>query len=166
MKKNKLERIKNILICPQCGKINLKYTNNIVCASCKNVYSYNEMSYNFLNAEIIEYGKVRKTANISAHNYDSVALDIITKHANGLVLDNGCGLRNTYYNNVVNFEIVDYPTTDVLGIGERLPFKDNSFDALFSLNVLEHIRKPFESSAEMLRVLKPGGELYVVAPFL
>jgi SAM-dependent methyltransferase len=106
------------------------------------------------------------TDNVSANAYDEKALDVIRRHQDGLVLDCGAGLRTEYYPNVVNFEIVPYPTTDVLGVGECLPFQDGSFDAVFSLAVLEHVRDPFACAREIARVLKPGGELYCVVPFL
>ena len=106
------------------------------------------------------------TDNVSAHEYDERALALIARHDAGLVLDCGAGLRNTYYPNVVNYEIVDYPTTDVLGAAERLPFADNSFDAVLSLNVLEHVKDPFGAARELMRVMKPGAELMAVAPFL
>ena len=38
-----------------------------------------------------------------------------------------------------------------------LDFPDNSFDAVFSHNVLEHLNDPARAIAEMQRVLKPGG---------
>jgi SAM-dependent methyltransferase len=106
------------------------------------------------------------TENVSANGYDPLALRVIERYASGLVLDCGAGLRDVYYDNVVNLEIVPYPTTDVLGVGECLPFRDNSFDAVFSLAVLEHVRDPFACAAEIARVLKPGGELYCAVPFL
>jgi SAM-dependent methyltransferase len=106
------------------------------------------------------------TDNVSAHEYDARAESLIARHRDGLVLDCGAGLRNTYYANVVNYEIVAYDTTDVLGAAERLPFADASFDAVLSLNVLEHVRDPFRAAREMMRVLKPGGEVMAVAPFL
>lgn len=106
------------------------------------------------------------TDNVSAHEYDAHALDLIARHSGGLVLDCGAGLRNTYYPNVVNYEIVEYDTTDVLGAAERLPFADESFDAVLSLNVLEHVKDPFQAAREIMRVMKPGAELMAVAPFL
>lgn len=39
----------------------------------------------------------------------------------------------------------------------QLDFPDNSFDALFSHNVLEHVAEPNRALREMHRVLKPGG---------
>lgn len=106
------------------------------------------------------------TDNVSAHEYDHVALEVIGRHTGGLVLDCGAGLRHTDYAHVVNYEIVPYDSTDVLGVAEQLPFADDTFDAVLSLNVLEHVKDPFQAAREIMRVLKPGGELFAVAPFL
>lgn len=106
------------------------------------------------------------TDKISSHDYDFEALALIAECRDGLVLDCGAGLRHTYYRNVVNCEIVAYDTTDVLAAAERLPFADACFDAVLSLNVLEHVKDPFQAARELLRVLKPGGRLMCVAPFL
>jgi SAM-dependent methyltransferase len=54
----------------------------------------------------------------------------------------------------------------VLGVGEELPFRDASFDAVISIAVLEHVRNPFRCADEIVRVLKPGGRLICCAPFL
>lgn len=106
------------------------------------------------------------TDNVSSHAYDHEALALIDRNADDLVLDCGAGLRNVYFRNVVNCEIVDYDSTDVLAAAERLPFADATFDAVMSMNVLEHVKDPFRAASELIRVLKPGGELMCVAPFL
>ncbi|HTU69729.1 MAG TPA: methyltransferase domain-containing protein [Candidatus Baltobacteraceae bacterium] len=106
------------------------------------------------------------TDNISSHGYDAAVGAMIDKYEDGLLLDCGAGRRNIYYSNVVNFEIVDYDTTDVLGLGEYLPFRDNVFDAVISVAVLEHVHDPFKCAAEIARVLKRGGELFCCVPFL
>lgn len=49
-------------------------------------------------------------------------------------------------------------------VGEKLPFPDNSFDIVFSANVLEHTEVPAQVLAEALRVLRPGGVLQFVYP--
>ncbi len=47
---------------------------------------------------------------------------------------------------------------------QRLPFRDNIFDAVTALAVLQLIPHPAAALAEMARVLKPGGRLAVMVP--
>ncbi|WP_254566305.1 methyltransferase domain-containing protein [Oscillatoria sp. HE19RPO] len=166
-KQAKLAKIRPILQCPVCGSDRLEEHNSVLfCPNCGSEFQINSNHYNFLNRQLTEYGKVTSTASISANDYDPISLKLIEQFSSGLILDNGCGLRNLYYPNVVNLDIVDYPTSDVISIGEKLPFKSNSFDAVFSLAVLEHVKNPFECAKEITRVLKPGGTLYAAVPFL
>jgi ubiquinone/menaquinone biosynthesis C-methylase UbiE len=44
---------------------------------------------------------------------------------------------------------------------EALPFSDNSFDYVMSLQVLEHVPDPRPLIQEMFRVLKPNGQCYI-----
>jgi SAM-dependent methyltransferase len=120
----------------------------------------------FLTDELRKLAGADQTDAVSANGYAPDVIGLIARHKDGLVLDCGAGQRNIYYENVVNLEIADYDSTDVLAIGEELPFTDNSFDAVISVAVLEHVRDPFRCAREIARVLKPGGELYCVVPFL
>ena len=104
--------------------------------------------------------------HISSHSYDEIALSLIRECCGGLVLDCGAGSRQVDFSNVINFEIADYPSTDILGVAEQLPFADETFDGVLSLAVLEHVSDPFRCAAEISRVLKKGGKLYCVVPFL
>ena len=51
-----------------------------------------------------------------------------------------------------------------VGVGEHMPFDDESFDALLSFDVLEHVRDLERTLSECHRVLKPGGLFVVVFP--
>lgn len=122
--------------------------------------------YDFLSDALRAETAVIDTVNVSSNPYSLGVQDLIKRHANGLVLDCGAGSRPIYYGNVVNYEIADYASTDVIGVAEKLPFKDNSFDGVISMAVLEHVRDPFACAAEIVRVLKPGGQLACGVPFL
>jgi SAM-dependent methyltransferase len=46
-----------------------------------------------------------------------------------------------------------------------LKFEDESFNFVACLAVLEHVQTPQKAIAELYRVLKPGGEIWVEVPF-
>jgi SAM-dependent methyltransferase len=147
LKQGKLDRIITIL------KDNADYVRNELSIDC---LSGNTKS---------DYG-LESTENVSCHGYDRFARELIEQNPNGLVLDCGAGQKSEYYENVVNLEITNYDSTDVIALGEQLPFKDSVFDGIMSLNVLEHVKDPFLCAQEISRVLKKNGKLYCVAPFL
>lgn len=124
------------------------------------------LKYDFLTEELREATQIVSTENISGWGYDTLAEELINQCSEGLVLDCGAGRRPVYYSNVVNYEIVDYDTTDVIGVAEKLPFKNGSFDGVISASVLEHVRNPFACASEIIRVLRPGGRLFCAVPFL
>jgi SAM-dependent methyltransferase len=43
--------------------------------------------------------------------------------------------------------------------GGRIPFPDNSFDVVLSVQVFEHVVDPHQTIAEIARIVKPGGHL-------
>ena len=49
----------------------------------------------------------------------------------------------------------------VLGSGMQLPFRDAAVDVCYSSNVLEHVEEPWRMAAEMLRVTRPGGLVFI-----
>ncbi|MEQ1935160.1 MAG: class I SAM-dependent methyltransferase [Fimbriimonadaceae bacterium] len=122
--------------------------------------------FDFLTDELRAECAISSTDAVSANSYDGYVIDLINRHANGCVLDVGAGMRDVYYQNVINYEIVDYDTTDVVGVGEKLPFKNSCFDGIISIAVMEHVRDPFQCAREIVRVLKPGGQLVCAVPFL
>ncbi|MHB8875158.1 MAG: class I SAM-dependent methyltransferase [Myxococcaceae bacterium] len=103
-------------------------------------------------------------------------------HALGRVLDCGCGegaLLPSLSAAAREVSAVDLdvraadrlvqtlrlPNVSVLRANiDRLPFPDASFDAVFSADVLEHLPVLEPGLAELRRVLKPGGSLFVSAP--
>jgi SAM-dependent methyltransferase len=52
----------------------------------------------------------------------------------------------------------------VCGAGEFLPYASNSFDAVLSHEVIEHVQDDEAAIREMIRVLRPGGRLVLFCP--
>jgi len=56
------------------------------------------------------------------------------------------------------------PEQIVVADGEALPFADDTFDIIYSANVIEHCNEPVKVLSEAVRVLKPGGILHFEMP--
>lgn len=52
----------------------------------------------------------------------------------------------------------------IVGDGAVLPFADGSLDLVVLIDVLEHLPRPRETGAEIMRVLRPGGRCIVSTP--
>lgn len=50
------------------------------------------------------------------------------------------------------------------GVGEQLPFPENTFDLILSHEVLEHVNDDQAVIREIVRVLRPGGRLVLFCP--
>ena len=84
---------------------------------------------------------------------------------NKKILDLGSGDQFLKYSLVKRkavYNPIDIDTTDFNT--DKLPFKSNRFDIIFSLAVIEHIDGISNYLSEALRVLKPGGIFYLSTP--
>jgi ubiquinone/menaquinone biosynthesis C-methylase UbiE len=94
----------------------------------------------------------------------------------GLVLDAGCGTFESvnslkrYINNIVGIDIANNNMAEarknnfILATIEELPFKDESFDFVFSLSVLQLLKSDIVALNEFRRILKRGGRLLITVP--
>jgi SAM-dependent methyltransferase len=97
---------------------------------------------------------------------------------NGRMLDNGCGLGTylaalaPYSQHRFGLELehdravqAQARATGVVGgVGEQLPFPENTFDLVLSNEVIEHVQDDSLTLREMVRVLKPGGRIVLFCP--
>jgi ubiquinone/menaquinone biosynthesis C-methylase UbiE len=59
---------------------------------------------------------------------------------------------------------LEYLKHMIMAKGEALPFEDNSFDLVTSYQTLEHVDSVSDCLKEMIRVVRPGGFLYIKCP--
>lgn len=116
------------------------------------------------------------------HNKRFGALKKVVKPVAGNVLDIGChggtftqvilgkiNSRNIYGIDV-SHQAIDYIKKKIpygnfqVARAEKLPFKDDYFDAIFCLEVLEHVDDPVSAVREIKRVLKKGGYGVILIP--
>ena len=162
----KFHRFRPLLACPACqGKL-VDAAAALRCPACAVDYPVTPNSVGFLTQAMERKYDIEATDNVSAWEYDPKIMEIVGQYPGGLFLDCGAGLRRKFLSNVINLEIVDYSSTDVLGVGEHLPFSADSFEGVVSVGVLEHVKDPFRCAREITRVLKPGGALFCAVPFI
>lgn len=101
-----------------------------------------------------------------------IALDLIPKNGNGKkILDIGCreGAQSEFFKSLgyevtsIDIEVV-YEGADVINCNEKLPYFDESFDIVWSSEVIEHLIDPVFSLGETRRILKKGGKLIYTTP--
>lgn len=95
----------------------------------------------------------------------------------GTVVDVGGGTARGYYSvtktpardralRVVTLDLFPGPAVDVCADAHALPFRDQSIDCVMCVSVLEYVSSPTRVIAEIERVLRPGGIVYLSAPFV
>jgi len=61
-----------------------------------------------------------------------------------------------------NADILNLNVTFKLGDAERVPFEDESFDAVVNQHVLWTISQPEKAISEWFRILRPGGKVVII----
>lgn len=118
--------------------------------------------------------KSRESASRNAHNR---VYALLAEHVPaGAVLDVPCGsgaflrrlLDNGYSASGADIEAHEAVPREAAfaaaDMNEPLPYADGQFDAVVSIEGIEHIRRPFDFVRECARILKPGGVLILTTP--
>lgn len=98
-------------------------------------------------------------------------LDIVKKFSKGKILEVGCGTGHVQsrLKNVVGIDITlsmlkKNRNNAVCADAHSIPFKDEAFDAVYSIDVLEHVQNPGKMIGECRRVLKKDGIIILITP--
>ncbi len=82
-----------------------------------------------------------------------------------VMLNIGAGVHKPHPD-ILNVDIFYFKGMDIVANAEQLPLATGSVDAIVCESLLEHVPHPKKIVAEMFRVLKPGGAMYIVIPFV
>lgn len=104
-------------------------------------------------------------------------LQKMSKDDTRIILDVGCGTgiaaeKLRAFGKVYGVDISPRSTIEArgrldevcVGLGEELPFNDDTFDVVVCTETFEHFIDPIRALAEFSRVLKPGGYLIISTP--
>ncbi len=173
--------LQNHLACPQCRVIVKKFEQGYQCPRCGTRFEAVEgvpvMLLPGRQEELVGLPQKKTPRNLAGWrrlktppspclNVAPGALSVMERLSEtAVMLEIGSGTRRLHPH-IINLDIDRFPQVDVVAAGDQLPFADELFDLVVCEAVLEHVRQPNAVVAEMVRVLKPGGQLYVETPFL
>lgn len=174
-----IEKLFEILRCPLCNRELLTENANIMCVSCKSIFSNQNGKVFFtkppqdlfLPRESIEVLDKKQWSSWCKSNYEYLSKKLKGVKSKSIILDIGAG-RSPFRDLMTEHEVVSldfYPheLIDVVNdLTKPLPFSKDAFDVVIIANVLEHVPDMSEVIREGFRVLKPGGMILAITPFM
>lgn len=170
--------------CPICRCVLAITENSLNCDSCREIYSITDEGkfvFSGLEMESIEdpLDRLKNRAKKFTRTYrlminlvspvyptrDLIKFLKSQKLESSSTINLGSGSSNID-DRIVNFDIFEYESVDVICSIEALPLADNSVDTILNIAVLEHVPNPNKVVAEFNRVLRPGGKAFCFIPFI
>lgn len=123
----------------------------------------------FLLSQIKQRGEINSAAVDTHYQRHLYRMKDFLKDCRGTVLDVGCDNVDTsasLFNEHCKYIGLDPFSSSgsnfrIVGVGEYLPFRDNSIDNVVFNTSLDHILDHHSAIEEAQRVLKPGGLLFI-----
>ena len=96
---------------------------------------------------------------------DHVAAFLAEAAPGTVIVELGSGSRRLR-DDVINVDLFAFDPVDLTADIAQLPFRSDAVDFIILDTVLEHVPEPHRIIAEIFRVLKPGGKVISVTPFI
>lgn len=177
------------LKCINCDNLLVRVTNSYMCENCSTSYAINDgkaimkneenqFAINVKDLDWLSSIKALIKKNSVLYNFLVLLFSPVCfnkyqlrKQINnnipddGIVLNIGSG-NARLRDNIINLDCFPYENVDIVADACNLPFPDNSVDAVVNMVVLEHINRPDLAISEIYRVLRDGGVIFSIAPFI
>ncbi len=170
--KSDLEKSNKSLVCKAHGHFDIDESNRPILIE-KNVYDKNtdehESGINWLKSFFKQFPKLYYSIwhvfcpVMMLMNGPRMVLDFVKPGS--VTVDIGSGPERLG-KEFINVDVFPFPEVDIVANATNLPFKDNTIDAAVSESLFEHVSDANLVAKEMVRVVKPGGYIYVSAPFI
>ena len=177
--------LERLLCCPKCHTRLAFGAAELRCASCGRSYPLRDGRPDFVGSEFShssdsEFAQEQmhasslraKLFNLGSRviNSDYTPVDQLKEFvqeipAGAVVFELGAGSRRLR-EDFVNLDLFDFPNVDVMSDIQATPLAEATVDYVVLDTVLEHVPDPQRVVREVHRILKPGGRLLCITPFI
>ncbi|OGZ30085.1 MAG: hypothetical protein A2931_04230 [Candidatus Niyogibacteria bacterium RIFCSPLOWO2_01_FULL_45_48] len=177
-----LKRIVNSLMCLSCQGDLSFYDKDIKCVKCGRIYKIKngavvfheentkDQSDSFIFGLKIFLKKHPKLffflfymLGVFTGKTSKKAIEHVPRGS--LIVNVASGIK-VIREDVINVDLHPFLGIHIAADAQKLPLKNSSCDAVICEASLEHIKNPVPAVQEMYRVLKNGGLIYIIVPFI
>jgi len=170
------------LCCPECHSFLENAHHAVACVKCgisysiidgvprfvdleggKNIQHWDEMQNSTKRAKA--YSRIKNIVSSEYHKTKHISNFIKKIKSGAAVVELGSGNRKLT-DSIVNVDLFPFPNVSVVADITKTPFPSESIDYIIIDTVLEHVQEPHRVVSEIFRMLKPGGEVLCIAPFI
>jgi len=108
--------------------------------------------------------------SITRLSFEKTLIPLLKNTRQGIILD--VGAKNSPYlpfikhSKYLRLDISNKNHPDIVCDLHKIEWQDNYFDTIIATEVLEHLYDPRQALDEILRIMKPGGKLFITTRFI
>jgi SAM-dependent methyltransferase len=173
-----MKKLIPLLICPRCKSAFRDLGDQgLVCSSCgyqvkkhHGVFLFDQNPMDMQPFDKRERGREKGTPWRQA-NWHFLEQQVEKLPSNALMLDVGCGHGDfseiLSQRDCIFLDVMPYPEANIAcDLTKTMPFRENAFDAVALMNVLEHVYESQKLLDRLKFLLRPGGVILITIPFL
>lgn len=179
------QRLARVIACPHCYGDLVMHEKNYSCLACNthapiqngvarfggyelehtldSEFQAEQMHSSTATAKLYNLGKIIVSSDYKPKNQLREFLQNLSHDS--VTVELGSGNRRLR-EDIINVDIFPFPNVDLTADILKTPFKSSSLDFVILDSVLEHVPEPSNVIKEVHRVVKPGGQVLCITPFI